>query len=102
MLHRALRLLRTYHHLKQRDLAERLGISGSYLSEIEAGGKEPSIDLLAKYADIFNMPVSSIVLFSEKIDEAGKRRKSFRVVAADKILRLLEFLEEGNAVQKRA
>jgi transcriptional regulator with XRE-family HTH domain len=102
MLHRALRLLRTYHHLKQTELAERLGISGSYLSEIEAGDKEPSMDLLMKYAEIFKMPVSSILLFSEKMEEGGKRRTKLRVEAADKILRLLEFLEERDAVKKRA
>lgn len=102
MMHRALRLLRTYHHLKQMDLAVRLGISGSYLSEIEAGDKAPSLELLEKYAEIFKMPVSSILLFSEKMEEGRRRQTTLRVVAADKILRLLEFLEERDAVKKRA
>lgn len=101
-MHRALRLLRTYHHLKQIDLAERLGISGSYLSEIEAGDKAPGLDMLEKYAEIFKMPVSSILLFSEKMAEGGKRRTALHIVAADKILRLLEFLGERDAIKKRA
>lgn len=84
------------------DLAERLGISGSYLSEIEAGGKAPSMNLLERYAQIFKMPVSSILLFSEKMTKGGKRRTTLHVVAAEKILRLLEFLDERDATKERA
>ena len=103
MLHRALRLLRTYHQLSQIELAKRLGISNSYLSEIEKGGdKEPSLDLLNKYAEIFKMPVSSILLFSEQIISGSKPGSKLRIASADKILRLLEWLEERNDVQTPA
>ncbi|MFE1572704.1 helix-turn-helix transcriptional regulator [Comamonas odontotermitis] len=103
MLHRALRLLRTYHQISQTELAKRLGISNSYLSELEKGdGKEPSLDLLSKYAEIFKMPVSSILLFSEQIDSGMKPGTKLRVAAADKILRLLEWLEERDSVKSPA
>lgn len=103
MLHRALRLLRTYHQLSQIELAKRLGISNSYLSEIEKGGdKEPSLDLLNKYAEIFKMPVSSILLFSEQISSGSMPGSKLRIASADKILRLLEWLEERNDVQTPA
>jgi len=100
MLNRALRLLRTYHQLTQIELAKRLGISNSYLSEIESGDKHPGLDLLNKYAEIFKMPASSILLFSESLAGEGKRGRKLRVVATEKILRLLEWLEERDAVQK--
>jgi transcriptional regulator with XRE-family HTH domain len=58
--------MRVYHNLKQGQLAERLEISQSHLSEIEAGRKQPTFELLEKYAQAFDMPVSSIVLFSER------------------------------------
>jgi transcriptional regulator with XRE-family HTH domain len=99
MLHRALRLLRTYHQLKQIDLAKQLEISNSYLSELEKGYKTPSIDILDKYAKTFKMPVSSILLFSESIDSPLKPGTKLRIAAADKILRLLEFLEERDAIK---
>ena len=103
MLHRALRLLRTYHQFSQIDLAKRLGISNSYLSEIEKGAdKEPSLDLLSKYADIFKMPVSSILLFSEQIESGNKHGTKLRIASADKILRLLEWIEERNDVKTPA
>lgn len=100
MLHRALRLLRTYHQMSQVELAKRLGISNSYLSELEKGGaKEPSIELLGRYAEIFKMPVSSILLFSEQLATDSKPGTKLRIAAADKILRLLEWLEERNRVE---
>jgi len=103
MLHRALRLLRTYHQLSQVELAKRLGISNSYLSEIEKGeSKEPTLELLSKYADIFKMPVSSIMLFSEQMGAGAKPGTKLRVASADKILRLLEWLEEHKDVKAAA
>ena len=102
MLNRALRLLRTYHQLTQVELAKRLGISNSYLSEIESGDKAPQLDLLGKYSEIFKMPTSSILLFSESMDGEGRRSGKLRVGAADKILRLREWLEERDAIQKHA
>jgi len=98
MLNRALKLLRTYHQLKQVELAKRLGVSNSYLSEIETGAKMPGVDLLEKYAKIFKMPVSSIMLFSERMSDEKKTGEKLRVAAADKILRLLEWIDEREAV----
>lgn len=99
MLNRALKLLRTYHQFTQIELAKRLGISNSYLSEIETGGKMPGVDLLEKYAEVFKMPVSSIMLFSEKLGGQNKGVEKLQVVATEKILRLLEWIDEGEAVE---
>jgi transcriptional regulator with XRE-family HTH domain len=48
MLNQALRLIRSYHDLSQTQLCFDLGISNSYLSEIESGKKQPTIDILKK------------------------------------------------------
>src|SRR3546814_14803062 len=45
MLGEALRLIRVYHDLKQKQAAERLEVSKSYLSEIERGLKAPTRDI---------------------------------------------------------
>ncbi len=103
MINRALKLLRTYHQLTQVGLAARLEISNSYLSEIEKGVKPPSIDLLNKYSSIFNMPVSTILLFSENID--GKKsitKNKIRVSAADKVLKILEWLADYDSIAQKA
>ena len=47
MYDRALKLIRQYHRLSQAELADKLGLSRSFVSELEKpGGKKPSIDVL--------------------------------------------------------
>lgn len=101
MLNRALKVLRTYHQLSQRELADELKISYSYLCEIEKGIKSPSIQLLEQYSVIFKMPVSNILLFSEKMGKNSNGEK-VRISAANKVLRLLEWLSETDNVSINA
>lgn len=94
MYHRALKLIRQYHRLSQVELAGRLGLSKSFVSEIEKdGGKKPSIDVLERYASHFKIPLSSLMLFAERTEANDIGEKS-RVYAADKVLKMLEWLEE--------
>jgi len=92
MLNDALRLIRKYHDLTQTQLCNELGISNSYLSEIEAGKKTPSLDLLSKYSNRFNLPISSLLFFSETLDE-NKKTDLLRVGVAKKVLSLLEWVD---------
>lgn len=94
MYHRALKLIRQYHRLTQVELAERLGLSKSFVSEIEKeNGKKPSIEVLQRYANFFKIPLSSLMLFAERTDESdfGERSRAF---SADKVLKMLEWIEE--------
>jgi len=97
MYGRALKLIREYHRRSQLDVAQSLGISRSYLSEIESGLKNPSIEILERYSEVFNMPISSLMLFSEA---AGQPNTADRVrqFAADKALKILEWLEDTSVV----
>jgi len=100
MINNALRLIRVFHDMSQKDLANKLSVSNSYLSEIESGKKSPSLEIIEKYSQIFNMPPSSILFFSETIDES-KRSERVRRAISKKIVSLLEWLDEkaelGNA-----
>lgn len=99
MYHRALKLIRQYHRLTQVELAERLGLSKSFISEIEKdGGKKPSIDVLERYASYFKIPISSLMLFAERTETNDFSERS-RIYAADKILKMLEWLEETTQSQ---
>jgi transcriptional regulator with XRE-family HTH domain len=93
MLSEALRLLRVYHDLSQTELAERLNLSKSYVSEIESGAKTPSLTLVEGYAREFDIPASAILFFAENLDEPAKTTSARRIVAR-KILTLLRFIEE--------
>lgn len=79
--------------MKQKELAEKLGISKSHLSEIESGKKAPTLALLDRYADVFGIPVSSILFFSENLDSDVKTEKA-RVFVSSKILALMNFIAE--------
>lgn len=99
MLSDALRLIRVFHDVKQTDLAGRLGVSKSYISEIESGKKVPTIEVINKYSTEFKIPASSILFFSEQLsnDESTKSVNA-RQFIADKVLRMLKFLEEKSKI----
>ena len=92
MLNDALRLIRSYHDLTQTQLCKELKISNSYLSEIEAGKKTPSLDLLSKYSKRFDLPISSLLFFSEALDE-DKKTDKLRISIAKKALSLLQWVD---------
>jgi transcriptional regulator with XRE-family HTH domain len=98
MIGEALRLIRVFHDLKQVDVANILGVSKSYLSEIENSKKEPSLELLEKYSNSFDLPLSSILFFSESLEGNGKVKEGTRIFVAEKILRILSFLSERSEI----
>lgn len=60
-----LKHLRIASHIKQKAMAERLGISPAYLSMIENDQREPSIEIIEKYAEILDVPVTLLTLHAE-------------------------------------
>lgn len=99
MISEALRLLRIYHDMSQSELSSTLQMSNSYVSELESGKKQPTLDVLGKYANYFQIPVSSLLLFSEQLGKLG-RVDGVRQMVAKKVLSLLTWAEEKNVHQK--
>lgn len=96
MFGQALKLLRRYQGLNQSALAKTLGVSRSYISELESGNRTPSLDLLNRYADVFNIPTSSLVFFAEALQDEENRSSRLEMakgVIAKKIIALLTFLD---------
>ncbi len=87
--------------MKQVDLAKDLNISKSYLSEIESGRKSISMDILQKYAEIFSVPVSSLLLFSENLD-AAKASDKLRLKCANKIIKIMEWVSVRHETNNEA
>ena len=92
MLNEALRLIRVFHDLKQFELAERLNVSKSHISEIESGNKKPSLELIERYSAEFNIPASSIMFFAEELPNA-KRGDKARTAIASRVIDFLKFVE---------
>lgn len=91
----ALRLVRVFHDMSQTDLAAKLRISRSYLSEIEKGEKKKvTLDLLERYAEVFKIPMSSLMFFAEQVD--GSRAERARVAVAGKIAKMLDWVAAKN------
>ena len=90
-MNKALRLVRVYHDLNQADAAVRVGLSKSYVSEIESGNKKVTLEVLEKYANAFDIPVSSLMLFAEKAEE-GCFADDARLYIAVKALKMLDWV----------
>lgn len=101
MLNEALKLIRLFHGKTQRELAEELDISVSYLSELEAGNRRINFEIINKYADIFNIPASSLLLFSEQL-ESGKATEKMRVAVAKKVTNLMKWVAEQGKLEHDA
>ena len=93
MIGEALRLLRIFNGHKSAELAEKLEISQSYVSEIENNKKQPTMEILDKYATVFDMKKSTLLLFAESLetdDVIQKNQKQKVALAGMKLLKILE------------
>lgn len=100
MINKALKLIRQFHSITQSALADKFSMSKSYLSEIESGKKPVSYELLEKYSMEFDIPVSSLVFFSESLESKNKISEKFRSVFSGKILDIMEWLIEKDEEKK--
>lgn len=73
-LGRALRLMRTASGMKQKEIADRLGVTANYISLLENGKREPSVAFLKGLAKILGIPVGLFFLWDEA--EVGASKKS--------------------------
>ncbi|TDU66066.1 DNA-binding XRE family transcriptional regulator [Prosthecobacter fusiformis] len=90
-----LRLLREYHGMKQIEVASRLKLPRSLVSEIEGGKKVPGLEILKKYADGFDLPVSNLLLLAEMegcVDPSFFKNPPKYI--ASKIFKILEWLND--------
>lgn len=60
-----LKYLRLSHNLTQQQLADKIDTSRTYISDIEAGRDTPSLKLLAKMAQAYNVTMADIVKGAE-------------------------------------
>ncbi len=105
MISEALRLLRVFHDLKQNELAARLDLSKSYISELEKGHRTPSLDVIGKYSKEFNIPTSSIMFFSENLDKAGSGSWSAgnaKRAISKKVIGFLQLVENKTEAESAA
>ncbi len=101
MFGEALRLIRSFHDVNQSELAGQLGISRSYLSEIESDRKIPSLELLQRYSANFDIPLSSLILFSENVGESERDLK-VKTMLGKKAIAILQWIEKRSKLTTAA
>ena len=90
-INEALFLARIYWRKSQTELARDLGISQSYLSEIEKSQANVDVALLDRYSKALSIPKSTLMVFSEGL-EGKPPVRSGRYVVADWALNILKRL----------
>ncbi|MDB5554463.1 MAG: transcriptional regulator [Rhizobium sp.] len=88
MINDALRLLRLYLGLSQKELSTQLEMSQSMISEIENGSKSVSIEVLEKYSTKFEIRMSNLLFFAEELDGEPVKTKGKLIIANSALLLL--------------
>ena len=102
MLGEALKQLRLFHGVKQKDLAIALGLSASYVSEIEKGIKTNiTIDIIEKYSDFFDVKMSDLIIFSEQLSDDENLRPANKRIA-NKILKVMSWISENKFADEKS
>ena len=63
-LGKTIKMLRINAGIKQKNLAEKVGISSNYLSLVENGKREPSIPVIQCIAEELDIPISYIFWYA--------------------------------------
>ncbi len=93
-INEALRLLRLYCRYSQVEMAERVGVTQSLISDVEGGRKAVSMDLLEAYSTAINVKMSQLLFFAEEIEGQPVARRG-QLIIAEKVLHILEKLRPG-------
>ncbi len=63
-----LRALRLQHGLTMRQLGDMLGVSDSYISQMETSNKVPNVAMLLKIANLFNVSLDQLARDKLELD----------------------------------
>lgn len=80
-----LRLLRIAKDMSIKDLATKMSVSSTYISEVEANNKNPSLDMLTKYSEALDVRRSTIMYFDEEGEKYGYNHQQLLLEILEKI-----------------
>jgi transcriptional regulator with XRE-family HTH domain len=77
LLGEKLRYLRTQQQMTQVELTQQLGLARQgYVSNLEAGRKAPSLDLVVQIADLFGVTTDYLLLDTIAVEMVDTHRRS--------------------------
>ena len=65
---KVLKLAREFNGMSQLQVAQALGVAKSSISEFESGKRALSLQTIRRYARVFGIPASSLLMFMEEIE----------------------------------
>ena len=82
-IHKNLKQLRLLRNLTQEEVAQKIGLTRQAISSYESGRTQPGIDLLMKFAEIYEVPLDEI-LYGKKLEnhDLKKIRIVFTIIVA--------------------
>lgn len=87
-----IKLFRHARGITQETLAEMVDVSGSYIGYLERGKRSPSLDLLAKIADV--LQVDPAILLTASDESKNKELKKLIGMLSDKGTGSIKFINE--------
>ena len=96
MINDALKLLRLYCGLSQVQIASKIGVSQSLISDIEASRKKVTLDVLERYSKSLGIRMSQLLFFAEEIEGQPVKSKG-QLLVADKVLKLLQKIKPNES-----
>lgn len=72
-----LQYLRKKERLTQQDLAQKIGVAKSTISQYEKGSRQPNLEMLEKIADFFNVDIDYLMGrdLTQKIEYTEKKKE---------------------------
>ena len=95
-----IKIMRIAAGIKQKDLALRAGIKANYLSLVEAGKREPSLNVLREIARVLNVPMSLLFWESEDMPRMGSTKEEDALMKLKRLVLEMETLRMSD--QRRA
>lgn len=86
--------------LKQYQLAQNLGISQTYLSQLEKGSKEASPDLIKKIANALDTPLPVFILMSVEESDIPEHKRAAHKQLTPILLELLNEVKDDVSSKK--
>ncbi len=99
---KGLKFVRVAAELQQKEMAERLGISQNYLSLLENNKAEPSVTLLRKVAEVFQVPASFLLWEEHASTESADPEINERYAKLQQLIHELQQLRIKNKKNEAA
>lgn len=80
-----LRLFRIAKDMSVKELADKIGVRQSFISDIEHGTRNATLQTYQRYSEALNIPLSVIMFFDEKKLEHGNNYRKLLISILEKV-----------------